>query len=31
MAKGFFAKLQQGLSKTRENIAKGIDNVIFKY
>ena len=27
MAKGFFAKLQQGLSKTRENIAKGIDNV----
>ena len=27
MAGGFFAKLQQGLSKTRENIAKGIDNV----
>jgi len=27
MANGFFAKLQQGLSKTRENIAKGIDNV----
>ncbi|WP_026666710.1 MULTISPECIES: signal recognition particle-docking protein FtsY [Butyrivibrio] len=27
MANGFFAKLQHGLSKTRENIAKGIDNV----
>ena len=27
MANVFFAKLQQGLSKTRENIAKGIDNV----
>ncbi|MBO4911733.1 MAG: signal recognition particle-docking protein FtsY [Butyrivibrio sp.] len=27
MANGFFAKLQQGLSKTRENIARGIDNV----
>lgn len=27
MAGNFFAKLQQGLSKTRENIAKGIDNV----
>ena len=27
MANGFFAKLQQGLSKTRENIAKGIDSV----
>ncbi len=27
MANGFFEKLQQGLSKTRDNIAKGIDNV----
>ena len=27
MASNFFAKLQQGLSKTRDNIAKGIDNV----
>lgn len=27
MATNFFAKLQQGLSKTRDNIAKGIDNV----
>ncbi|MDC7295132.1 signal recognition particle-docking protein FtsY [Butyrivibrio sp. DSM 10294] len=27
MAGNFFAKLQQGLSKTRDNIAKGIDNV----
>ena len=27
MANSFFAKLQQGLSKTRDNIAKGIDNV----
>ena len=27
MANNFFAKLQQGLSKTRDNIAKGIDNV----
>ncbi len=27
MATGFFAKLQAGLSKTRENIARGIDNV----
>ncbi|MBO4457521.1 MAG: signal recognition particle-docking protein FtsY [Butyrivibrio sp.] len=27
MANGFFAKLQQGLSKTRENIARGIDSV----
>ena len=31
MAGGFFAKLQQGLSKTRENIAKGIDNVFNGY
>ena len=28
MANNFFAKLQQGLSKTRDNIAKGIDNVV---
>ena len=27
MAGNFFVKLQQGLSKTRDNIAKGIDNV----
>ncbi len=27
MANNFFAKLQQGLSKTRDNIAKGFDNV----
>ena len=27
MANGFFAKLQAGLSKTRDNIVKGIDNV----
>ncbi|WP_026651111.1 signal recognition particle-docking protein FtsY [Butyrivibrio proteoclasticus] len=27
MANGFFSKLQQGLSKTRDNIARGIDNV----
>ena len=27
MANNFFARLQEGLSKTRENIAKGIDNV----
>ena len=27
MANNFFSKLQQGLSKTRDNIAKGIDNV----
>jgi fused signal recognition particle receptor len=27
MATNFFAKLQQGLSKTRDNIAKGIDSV----
>ncbi len=27
MANGFFAKLQQGLTKTRDNIVKGIDNV----
>ncbi len=27
MANNFFAKLQQGLTKTRNNIAKGIDNV----
>ncbi len=27
MANGFFAKLQAGLSKTRVNIVKGIDNV----
>ena len=31
MANGFFAKLQQGLSKTRDNIAKGIDNVFKGY
>ena len=31
MANGFFAKLQQGLSKTRDNIAKGIDNVFNGY
>ena len=29
MANNFFAKLQQGLSKTRDNIAKGFDNVFF--
>ena len=27
MATGFFAKLQAGLTKTRDNIARGIDNV----
>lgn len=27
MANGFFSKLQQGLTKTRDNIAKGLDNV----
>ncbi|SFP89337.1 fused signal recognition particle receptor [Butyrivibrio proteoclasticus] len=27
MANNFFAKLQQGLSKTRDNIARGFDNV----
>ncbi|SFB68881.1 signal recognition particle-docking protein FtsY [Butyrivibrio sp. YAB3001] len=27
MANGFFSKLQQGLTRTRDNIAKGIDNV----
>lgn len=27
MATGFFAKLQAGLSKTRDNIVKGLDNV----
>lgn len=31
MANGFFSKLQQGLSKTRDNIAKGIDNVFSGY
>ncbi|MBR4668608.1 MAG: signal recognition particle-docking protein FtsY [Butyrivibrio sp.] len=27
MANNFFSKLQQGLSKTRDNIARGLDNV----
>ncbi|ADL34309.1 signal recognition particle-docking protein FtsY [Butyrivibrio proteoclasticus B316] len=31
MANGFFSKLQQGLSKTRDSIAKGIDNVFSGY
>jgi fused signal recognition particle receptor len=31
MANSFFSKLQQGLSKTRDNIAKGIDNVFNGY
>lgn len=31
MANGFFSKLQQGLSKTRDNIARGIDNVFNGY
>ena len=31
MANSFFTKLQQGLSKTRDNIAKGIDNVFNGY
>lgn len=29
MANSFFAKLQQGLSKTRDNIAKGMDSVFY--
>ena len=31
MANSFFAKLQQGLAKTRDSIAKGIDNVFYGY
>ncbi|MCR5157425.1 MAG: signal recognition particle-docking protein FtsY [Butyrivibrio sp.] len=31
MANGFFAKLSQGLTKTRDNIVKGIDNVFRGY
>lgn len=31
MANSFFSKLQQGLSKTRDNIAKGIDSVFNGY
>ena len=31
MANGFFSKLQQGLSKTRDNIVKGFDNVFSGY
>ncbi len=31
MANGFFSKLQQGLSKTRDSIARGIDNVFSGY
>ncbi|MCR5669389.1 MAG: signal recognition particle-docking protein FtsY [Butyrivibrio sp.] len=31
MANSFFAKLQQGLSKTRDGIVKGIDNVFKGY
>ena len=31
MANGFFAKLSQGLSKTRDNIVKGIDSVFNGY
>ncbi len=31
MANSFFAKLQAGLSKTRENIVRGIDNVFKGY
>ncbi len=31
MANSFFEKLQKGLSKTRDNIARGIDNVLNGY
>ncbi len=31
MANGFFSRLQQGLSKTRDSIARGIDNVFSGY
>ena len=31
MANGFFVKLSQGLTKTRDNIVKGIDNVFSGY